>query len=52
MENNLTPYQQFQMERYGNILKEQDNPFEDEEFENGEMDMNNQIQEWHNEQMI
>ena len=50
MQNNLTPFEQFQIERYGNILKENNNLLEAEEFENGETEQDKQIQDWHNEQ--
>lgn len=35
MEKQLSSYERFQMERYGNILPENNNPLETEEFENG-----------------
>lgn len=50
MQNNLTAFEQFQQDRYGNILKENNNPLEAEEFENGAAEQEKQIQDWQNEQ--
>ena len=52
MDKNLTPYEDFQMKQYGNVLRENKNPLGAEEFENGQMDQEKPIQEWHNEQSI
>jgi hypothetical protein len=52
MENSFTPYEEFQLLRYGNIVKEDNNPLEAERFENGEVEQNINIQEWHNEQQF
>jgi hypothetical protein len=49
MEKYITPYEIFQLEKYGNIHIEHSNDLQAEEFENGFYQQEKQESEWHNE---